>query len=1291
MSKTAVSRQPSAVSHFALGCHIVRAAAVAAVLVLIFVAAPSPAAAQGLSGTDIILGTVKGEDGQPLQDATVEAFSLETNVTRRAHTDARGRFTILFPDGGGQYRMTARFLGMTPHATLLVRDADEDRLVWNVTLSAGAVTVSSVNVQAQQLRPGEGPTPGSTERAFNPDQLAQMPLDVTDLSVLAGLVPGVLTFGATDTTATAFSVAGLGTDANAVTLDGLLFGNATVPQEGLRNTRVVTSTYDVSRGSFSGGLVASTTRSGSNFVAGSSQYQLRDENLSVDAGDTPYTQGFNQNVLSGGVGGSLVHDRLFLFISGQARLRSDPQQTLLSAGPTDFTRLGVSPDSVNRFTGLVNGVGVPYNSVSGLDTRANNSYSGLARMDFVLSTSHTITLRGDYRGTSLDPARLGALALPQTGGKTLSSGGGLMLTFTSHFGATILNELRGYLQGAKNNGDPFSQLPQGRVQVASNLPDSTVGVTTLTFGGNTGMPSSSRSSSFEGSDEISWLPGSGSHRIKIGASVLTERTHNLLGNNLLGTYTYSSLAALQAGTPSEFRRTLDVTERQSDDVRWGMYVGDVWFVTRPFQLTYGARLEGNSFGDAPAYNPVVDSLFGYRTDHLPKEWHLSPRAGFTWTLGSQQAGGAGGRGGPGGGGRGGMGGGGAGGRGGFGGFQPARYVIRGGIGEFRSQPATNLVAQARAATGLASSTGEINCFGTGVPTPNWNAYWLSPDSIPDQCASGGPPVTGFLAPRTVTVLSPDFVAPRAWRGSLSVERRLTTILRLSVEGSFARGVAQTGYTDLNLASNPAFFLAGEHGRPVYVAPGQIFPGTGTPNFSASRADTAFGRVLLASSNLHSKQEQLTVTLSGVFGRAIQVQGSYAFQRAWDQQTGAGRGSTAGDPNVVEWATSDLQRKHSFLLTLTYPLSNALELTGIGRITSGAPFTPMVGGDVNGDGSRNDRAFIFAPSTAAGASAESQGMAQLLAGASPSVRSCIQGQVGSVAGRNSCTGPWQGTMDFQLNWRPAFWSLNRRLQVSVVTYNFLRGLDEVLHGTNGAHGWGLQTQPDNTLLYVTGFDPATQQYRYTVNGRFGATYGSATAYRPPFQVGIQVRVTLGPDRVRQALDAMRQGGGRGGEGGGGGGFGGMGGPGGMIQSGGFRGPVTNAMELVARIDSALPNPAAVVLGMKDTLQLDSGQVVLLTILRDSLQRRNGVVMDSLRAIAQAAGRNADATSLMALMPRLRPLFERLRTEVAQDVVSVHAILHEDQWSKVPDSVKSFRMGGLRGGPGAGGPPRDRPPQ
>src|SRR5207253_1603724 len=68
-------------------------------------------------------------------------------------------------------------------------------------------------------------------------------------------------------------------------------------------------------------------------------------------------------------------------------------------------------------------------------------------------------------------------------------------------------------------------------------------------------------------------------------------------------------------------------------------------------------------------------------------------------------------------------------------------------------------------------------------------------------------------------------------------------------------------------------------------------------------------------------------------------------------------------NVPEWATSDLERRHAFLATVTLPIASALELGVIGRLTSGAPFTPVVGSDINGDGARNDRAFIFVPATA----------------------------------------------------------------------------------------------------------------------------------------------------------------------------------------------------------------------------------------------------------------------------------------------------------------------------------------
>lgn len=1232
------------------------------VLAVILAVLPASAAAQIGSSTDIITGVVTNAEGQPVEDATVEAYSLETQVTRRARTDARGRYTILFPDGGGQYRMTARAIGLSPRIELIQRHADEDRLVWSPRLGGGAVTLEGIEVRAgpQLARAPDGPTPGSTERFLGPDQLARLPVDNTDLTSLVGLVPGVVPITASDTTAAGYSVAGLGPDANALTLDGLLFGTSSIPQEALRQTRVVTSTYDVSRGQFSGGLIASTTRSGSNVVQGSSNYQMRDDDLSVTGDDSPFAQGFTQHVISGGLGGPLVRDRMFIFGSMMSRLRSDPQQDLLNAGRSDYSRLGVHPDSVARFLSILDSLGLPPAGFGASGTRSNNTISALVRLDYVLSSAHTLTLRGDWQGTSQDPARLGSLALPQTGGVLETGGGGVMATLTSRFGAALINEFRGYWSASRRDGDPYARLPQGRVVVASDLPDGALGVSTLVFGGNTGFPTRSRSRGLELTNELSWMPGRGTHRFKFGGFFLSERTDDVIGSNLWGTFSYSSLSALAAGSPSSFRRTVDVAERASRSYRWGMFAGDVWMVRRPLQLTYGLRLEGSWFGALPAYNPAVETAFGRRTDRLPDEIHISPRVGFSWTLGGSQSGGAG----P------------------FAFAGPPSTVIRGGIGEFRNQPPLGLAAQARAATGLAQATGELFCVGSSVPAPLWNQYRLDPSSIPDECAgSGPPPPSGFQIPRTVILLQDGFEAPRAWRGSLAVERRLTQLFRLTIEGSFSRGVSQSGFYDLNLDQTPAFTLSSEGGRPVFVAPSDIAPSTGEPRFAASRVDSAFGTVLEARSNLRSRSEQVSVGVGGIVGRGILLNLSYTIQRARDQATGLRGGGTAGNPNLAEWARSDFERRHSLLATITYPLSQSVEITSIGRLVSGAPFTPMIGGDVNGDGSRNDRAFIFAPGS--GTPVE-QGMQNLLAEASDGVRECLTNQVGRVAARNSCTGPWQASLDFQLNWRPAGFGLNRRLTVSVVTQNFLRGLDELLHGAAGARGWGLSTRPDNTLLYVTGFDQSAGTFNYQVNERFGSTAGTATAFRPPFQIGIQLRMQIGPDRMRQALDAMRAGG-----------RGGVvmvqGGPG-MGSQMGFRGPDLNPAAIIERIASALPNPAASALELRDSLRLDSAQTALLLPLRDSLERRNGERIDSLRRVVNRLGNNPGPNELMRVLPAMRPLFEAARSEIAQSLVTVRAILTPEQWQALPEAVRNFQTAGPRimmGPPGQGQGPAQRP--
>ncbi len=1208
---------------------------------LLLAFAPS-AYGQAASSTDVITGLITNDRGEPVADALVEVMSLETEVARSARTNARGRYTIVFPDGSGQYRVTIRSIGAAPVQRTLIRQADEDRLVLDVTISATPVVLDEVRVQAQRGigRADQQATPGSTERLLTTEQVQRLPIDASDLAMLATLAPGVVSVLGNDSTPGGFSVAGQRPTANNVTLDGLTFGGTSVPQDAIRNTRVITSSYDVGRGQFSGGLIASITRSGTNNAQGSANYGFRDRDLTVTSGEDAFATGFNQHQFSFGLGGPIVKNKLFVFGSGLGRFRGDQLQSLLSATPTTLARFGVAPDSASRLMSILGNLGVPIDQRLANGDRETNEATGLLRIDYLLSQSHTLTFRGDYRRNVQEPTRIGPLSVPATDSRSTSSSGGLMLTANSRFGTAVINEFRAYRSRSSSESPLENGFPAGRVQVVSELGDQ-FGATNLTFGGIPGLPQEQHSRSFEASNELSWIPGTGAHRIKVGAFVTRTSAENDATINRFGTFTFNTIADLEAGRPSSFTRTLAPTIRATDQTTLAIHAGDTWRISGAFQLTFGVRLESSEYGGAPLLNSRAESLFGVRTDRWPSEWRLSPRLGFSWFVRSGDGG-------------------------------PAALVVRGGLGAFRSPTPAGLFGAAQAASGLGDAESQLACIGAGAPTPTWQVYRYTPSWIPTTCrfdAPGGPSVT--RSP-TVTAFDRGFQAPRAVRGSLGVQRRVGLVI-FGVEVSHARGQSQFGVRDLNLG-DPQFSLATE-GRPVYAPLPAIDERTGAIPLFASRRTPEFGNVLVFDSELESRSTQLALTAQGATNRGTFFNLSYTWNRASDQSSfafgGAQRGfsgqTTAGDPNLREWATSDFERRHAFLATVTYPLTRNLELTTITRLTSGTPYTPMVADDVNGDGVRNDRAFIFGLSAD---TAIANGFGRLLAGTSGGARACLERQRGRIADRNSCRGPWQPSIDFQLNYRPTWFGLDRRLTASLVTSNFLIGLDQLFHGRDDLRGWGQFNRPDNTLLVVRGFDPASHLFRYTVNERFGASTSNTVAIRQPFQIGIQLRYTIGPDLMGQFRDALRARGG----GGGGGRPGGLDGPR-PSGPGGFRGG-----DMIARMASLMPDPAAEILAIRVALRLSDGQASRLQAVSDSLKARTKALADKAQKEVEKAGPNPDPASMFASM---RPLLQSIRETGAAALKESEAILTPEQWQQVPDRIKT-PLRGPRGGPG--GPPQ-----
>jgi hypothetical protein len=404
-----------------------------------------------------------------------------------------------------------------------------------------------------------------------------------------------------------------------------------------------------------------------------------------------------------------------------------------------------------------------------------------------------------------------------------------------------------------------------------------------------------------------------------------------------------------------------------------------------------------------------------------------------------------------------------------------------------------------------------------VPTPDWDAFRRDPGSIPEACVDGvaGQAASG-RAPN-VTVFARDFSAPVSWRASLEVERTLATDLTATVSTTHNLGLNQYSVADLNLDDTPRFTLAAEDDRPVFMDAEAIIVGTGNVGMMNSRTHRELGQVLEIRSGLRSWSSQWTASLRWAKRNRHSVTASYAFAPASDQssfsccsaQQGFNSPTTAGFPDRFEWARSTYERRHTLSAVASWDVRPWANLRLNGRATSGAPFTPLVGNDINGDGARNDRAFIFDPASTPD-SAVAAGMQRILDAAPPRISECLRRQLGRIADRNSCLGVRTTSLELRANLTPQLpGTLGKRVTASIASQNLLAGIDQMIHPPGSLRGWGQRSSPDPTLLYSRGFDPETRTFVYEVNERFGNARQGRVVVGSPFQLQLEARVALGP--------------------------------------------------------------------------------------------------------------------------------------------------------------------------------------
>jgi hypothetical protein len=344
---------------------------------LLFLTAAAWAAVAGS-----IIGTVRDSSGSVVPNADVTARELDTGITHKTHTDARGIYTFpVLPVG--RYELDVQATGFATYErknTVLDTDAALTldatlaigRLTETVSVSDNTLHVETVNTQLGQVISGRQMTAVPLNGRSFTDLLSLEPgvapsttigsntvqdVGATILDPSGTLNPGTISVNGQRETSNYFSVNG--SDAE----EDVNAGTAIIPNlDAIAEFRVVTSNFDAEYGEFSGGQVSVVTKSGSNGLHGSAFDFLRNTDLDARNYFSPTRGAYRQNQFGGTLGGPVHHDRVFYFLDYQGTRQAQGIDTGEISVPSNADRTGDLSDLVdsNGNSLLTGTVGGPY-------------------------------------------------------------------------------------------------------------------------------------------------------------------------------------------------------------------------------------------------------------------------------------------------------------------------------------------------------------------------------------------------------------------------------------------------------------------------------------------------------------------------------------------------------------------------------------------------------------------------------------------------------------------------------------------------------------------------------------------------------------------------------------------------------------------------------------------------------------------------------------------------------------------------------------------------------------------
>ncbi|MEN9569444.1 MAG: hypothetical protein RL172_675 [Bacteroidota bacterium] len=907
--------------------------------------------------TSEIQGVVTGST--VLTGATVTAVHLPTGTRYATTTRKDGRYNIANARVGGPYSVTVSYVGYKEQKQEDIFLTLGTAYKADFTLATNETSLTEVVVAGRRSDKVFSRSRTGSAEVITRQQIDRLPTINRSLQDYTRLTPSAngTSFGGRSSSYNNLTVNGASFN-NTFGLSGTLGGQTSSQPfslDALEQIQVNLAPYDVTLGGFTGAGINSVTKSGTNQFKGTVYYYKKSPSLTgLNVGSTKVArQEFDFYNRGASIGGPIIKNKLFFFVSGEQEKQSQPATSRIASrngAPSSSVVSGARAETLDSLSAFLQekfGYNPgPYENYN-YETKSDKI---TARLDFNLSSKHTININYYYlkSARNVAPSNSGS----PTNGRSASVTG--MPFFSSSY---VINNNFNIIIGELNS--KFSNKVSNKLQVGYNAlrdfrtsPGGVFPMVDIMNGQGAALTSFGyepftannklNTNTWQFNDIVTVF--SGKHTFNFGTQNTINKFTNGFAPAYYGIYRFPSVDAfynsVNNNAPTAIRYEFRYSARKNGEfpfanlnvTQLGFFAQDKWNVNKNFTLTMGLRADIPIFDQNFVSNTNADALT-YRdgvkieTGKAPKSSILwSPRVGFNWDVKGDKT-----------------------------------VQLRGGAGVFAGPPPFVWLSNQASNNGVD--------FGSYVLQPGVGGVTASDPRFifNEDVAANIPQNATANTSYNLAISDKNFKFPQLFRTNLAVDFKIPFDITATVEGIYNKDINAVYHQNINLPSTGTPLL-GFDNRIRYSSQ-RIYSGQGgataaNPNISDAilMKNTNEGYSYNLTLQLQRNVRNLYTMVAYTYGKSKSVNdGGSIAQSIWRDRP------VMGDPNADVIANSNFYQPHRIVAAAAYRFEYAKHFaTSIGITFEAANAgvasyiygnNPANSADLNNDGLANDLIYV----------------------------------------------------------------------------------------------------------------------------------------------------------------------------------------------------------------------------------------------------------------------------------------------------------------------------------------------